>query len=226
MAARLGLGSSAGFAMACTAGIWHFRPRNNDGRPWRKILAAGMFPLSFCAQFISQDVSTLWWAACALLGGVVFPRLDEISAPLWRSPRESAMGLHGLLADKSNTIKKALDAGAGLGDAMAALLMVMPHAKIEGMESAWLPWKVCQWRFGNSVHRVDFWKQSWASYDLVYLFLRPEAMGKAKEKCMSELKSDAWVVCMDFEFEGCDSLASVEIKPGRYMRLYAVANLS
>lgn len=225
MASNLGLGSSSGFALACAAGIWYFRPGNDNASPWRKILAAGMFPLSFCAQFISQDIPPWWWAACAVLGVIVFPRLDVLSAPLWRSPRESAMGLHELLADKSSSISKALDAGAGLGDAMAALSLALPNAKVEGMESAWLPWKICRWRFGASVHRVDLWKESWASYDLVYLFLRPEAMDKAKAKCMSELRAEAWVVCMDFEFEGCESIASIEIKPDRYMRLYAVSNL-
>ena len=223
-ASRLGMGPSGGFALGCAAGIWHLRPAS--ALPWSsKALRAGLFPLSYCALAASQGIPSWAWGACAAVGALVFPRLDKASAPLWRSPSELAMGLAAAYSGEEPSPASALDAGCGLGDAVLSMRAAFPGSKVDGVESAWAPWAIARARCGEGVELGDLWEKPWGGYGLVYLFLRPEAMGRARAKCADEMEPQSVVASMDFEFEGATPWDAVEVRAGRVLRLYRVGEL-
>ena len=43
------------------------------------------------------------------------------------------------------------------------------------------------------------WGQSWANFDVVYVFQRPESMARALAKARSEMHAGAWLVSLEFE---------------------------
>lgn len=221
---KIGLPAGAGFALGCALGLWHLRPGSTAA--WSvKALRTGLFPLSYCVLWASHGAPPWIWGAMALAGAAVFPRLDKMSAPLWRSPVEVSTSLGVALAQLGAQPKKALDPGCGMGDGMAALSAAMPKAVVRGIEAAWLPWLVARWRFGEAVSRADMWGESWSGFDLVYLFLRPEAMERARKKLSMELGGDALVASLDFEFEACRCVDEREARPGRILRIYRVSDL-
>jgi hypothetical protein len=184
-----------------------------------------MFPASYCALWLASDVPGWAWGVCFGLGWLVFPRMDTGSAPLWRSPKEIGVSLGLALASEQWATKTALDAGCGLGDGVLALRTALPAARVDGVESAWIPWLMARSRCGAGIDRADMWNVSWSGYGLVYLFLRPEAMERAKNKCAMELDGGALVASLDFEFEGVGPWLALEPKEGRILRLYKVEAL-
>jgi hypothetical protein len=63
------------------------------------------------------------------------------------------------------------------------------------------------------VRQGDIWHANWSSYDLVYLFQRPESMPRAVTKARAELKPFAWLVSLEFE--------ALELKPHAVLRTVA-----
>jgi hypothetical protein len=60
------------------------------------------------------------------------------------------------------------------------------------------------------------WKDDWSTYDMVYLFQRPETMPRAVAKAVTELKPGAWLVSLEFpalELQPYTRVESVEGKP-------------
>ena len=53
-----------------------------------------------------------------------------------------------------------------------------------------------------TVRRADLWAGSWADYDLVYLFQRPESMPRALDKARAEMRRGAWLASLEFEAAG------------------------
>jgi hypothetical protein len=76
---------------------------------------------------------------------------------------------------------------------------VYPEAELHGLEWSWpLRWLCalrCPWA---QVRRGDIWKADWSTYQMVYLFQRPESMCKAVEKARAELAPGAWLVSLEF----------------------------
>lgn len=225
LATKLGLSPSAGFALASCAGLWHFRP-SQELSSWAKAMRAGMFPASYCALWASVWLPSWTWGLCFLAGLLVYPRLDASTAPLWRSPKELGLSLGMALSTMDFKPGTALDAGCGLGDGVLAMRTAIPDAQVDGMESAWLPWIIAMLRCGKGISRIDMWSASWSEYDLVYLFLRPEAMPRAKEKCARELRPEAIVACLDFPIPDSLPLLVFEPKEGRQVRLYKAGELN
>jgi hypothetical protein len=222
-AIRSGMPASAGFALGCALGLGHLRPGSAS---WTvKALRSGLFPISYCALWMSLSAPSWIWGAMAIGGAMVFPKLDRMSAPLWRSPAEVSTALGVALAHLEIDPTKVLDPGCGLGDGLTALRSALPRAEIEGIEAAWLPWLIARWRFGDTVERGDMWDKSWARYDMVYLFLRPEAMERARSKIFLEMYPDSIVASLDFEFDGVDCVDEREVKSGRILRLYKAKSL-
>jgi trans-aconitate methyltransferase len=101
-----------------------------------------------------------------------------------------------------------LDAGCGMGDALIELQAAYPHAHIHGIEWSWL-WRAvaalrCPWA---KVARGDMWAQSWADFDLVYLFQRPESMPRAIAKAQAEMRPGCWLVSLEFEGRDAQGVA-------------------
>ena len=221
---KSGIGPSAAFAFACSLGLFYFRPQE-DSLWSSKVFKAGVFPISYCVLWLTFGLPSWIWGLMAAMGMLFFPRLDKESAPLWRSPNEITQGLGVLWLDERKEVNSILDAGCGIGDAILSLRQVFPKAKIIGFEAGWLPWVIARIRCGAGVMNKDMWKESWRDYDLVYLFLRPEAMNKAKEKAIQEMEKDALIASLEFEFIDINPERVIEIQPKRFLRLYKVQSL-
>ncbi|KAA9152087.1 class I SAM-dependent methyltransferase, partial [Delftia sp. BR1] len=80
-----------------------------------------------------------------------------------------------------------------------------PQARLNGMEWSWpLRWLCalrCPWA---RVRRADIWLADWSGYQMVYLFQRPESMGRAAVKAATELPEGAWLVSLDFALPGVE----------------------
>jgi hypothetical protein len=144
----------------------------------------------------------LWLAALGLLT-LVYPLNAWRDAPLFPTPADALQGL----AEAAPLPEGAavLDAGCGLGDGLRALRSQYPQARLNGMEWSWpLRWLCalrCPWA---RVRRADIWLADWSGYRMVYLFQRPESMGRAAVKAATELPEGAWLVSLDFALPGVE----------------------
>lgn len=170
---------------------------------WRRGIAAAGFPLS--ALVLGAAGATPPWVWLLLLLPVltVYPLRAWRDAPLFPTPREALLGLDAVVGAP----KRVLDAGCGAGDGLLALHRLWPQAQCSGVE--WSPllalatrWRCRAARVQAQVQRGDMWAASWAGYDLVYLFQRPESMARAFSKASAELAPGAWLVSLEFAVPG------------------------
>jgi trans-aconitate methyltransferase len=114
-----------------------------------------------------------------------------------------------------------LDAGCGLGHGLRALRAAYPQARLSGTEWSWplrvLTGLLCPWA---KVRQGDMWKDDWSTYDMVYLFQRPETMPRAIAKAVTELKPGAWLVSLEFSALELQPYARVESVEGKPVWIY------
>lgn len=172
---------------------------------WRRLAVAAGFPLSCLMLWGPGGLAAispwLWLAALGLLA-LVYPLNAWRDAPLFPTPADALQGL----ADAAPLPDGAavLDAGCGLGDGLrAARAVPAGAAQRHGVElaaalalRAALPWA--------RVRRADIWLADWSGYQMVYLFQRPESMGRAAVKAATELPEGAWLVSLDFALPGVE----------------------
>ena len=70
------------------------------------------------------------------------------------------------------------------------------------------------------VLRGDMWAMSWARFDLVYLFQRPESMRRAWDKACSELAAGTWLVSLEFEVPDVEPAGRLTCPDGRFLWIY------
>ena len=75
----------------------------------------------------------------------------------------------------------------------------------------------CPWA---RVRQGDIWKADWSSYDMVYLFQRPESMERAAQKAAREMRSGAWMASLEFEARTLQSVAQIRTPGGKMLWLY------
>lgn len=199
---------------------------------WRRVFVAGGFPLSVLAQSFQGGglaglpgqgqgggmPSWLWLAPLALLL-LAYPRRAWRDAPVFPTPRGAlgALPAHIHLADGA----RVLDAGCGMGDGLIALHAVWPQARLEGVEwSALWRW-VSAWRCPWArVRRGDMWADDWSTFDLVYLFQRPETMPRAMAKAAQEMRPGSWLVSLEFEAPDWPPHTRIDLAGGRPVWVY------
>jgi SAM-dependent methyltransferase len=175
----------------------------------RRLLAAAGFPLLALGLTVSWP-PWLWLLLLAPLLAAYPPRAWR-DAPFFPTPLDALAGL----AEQTGTPRRVLDAGCGLGHGLAALRRVWPQAELHGVEwSPLLAWLAALRCPAARVERGDMWGASWAGYDLVYLFQRPESMARAWAKAERELGAQAWLVSLEFAVPGRTPCASLQ-GPGR-----------
>lgn len=174
------------------------------GSTWRRVFVAGGFPLSVLALGQGAGLPAWLWLAPLGLLLLAYPVHAWRDAPVFPTPAGALADLpvHAPLPalgadDQAPAI---LDAGCGMGDALIGLHEAFPQARIHGIEWSWL-WRVvaavrCPWA---RVRQGDMWAQSWAPFDLVYLFQRPETMPRAIDKARREMRPGTWLVSLEFE---------------------------
>jgi SAM-dependent methyltransferase len=189
---------------------------------WRRVLIAGGFPLSLALSLPSLGLAALpaWaWLVPLLLLLAVYPLNAWRDAPLFPTPAHALDSLlqHAPLPDGA----RVLDAGCGLGHGLKALRRAYPQARLFGLEWSWPLRALCALRCPwAQVRRADIWAADWSSYDMVYLFQRPESMPRAVAKALAELRTGAWLVSLEFEAQGVKPTASCSEPGGKMVWLY------
>ena len=64
------------------------------------------------------------------------------------------------------------------------------------------------------------WAASWAGYDLVYLFQRPESMPRALDKAAAQMQPGCYLVSLEFEARDWRASAVIQLPDGRPVWVY------
>lgn len=165
-------------------------------RRMRRLMVAAGYPLSFAALGAGSVPAWAWLIPLALLA-LVYPMRAWHDAPLFPTPRSALQALAAAVPLPDGAL--VLDAGCGLGDGLIALRQAYPQARLRGTEWSW-PLRLacalrCPWA---RIRQGDIWHDDWSVCDMVYLFQRPESMGRAASKAVVEMRPGAWLVSLEF----------------------------
>jgi len=208
----------AGWALLAGAAVAAALALACDGRR-RRLIAAGGFPLSALALAASAGEVAAWaWLLALLPLALVYPLRAWRDAPFFPTPAQALTGLADIVQPAPARV---LDAGCGLGHGLAALQRLWPRAELQGHEwSLPLAWLAARRVPGADVQRADMWARSWAGFDLVYLFQRPESMPRAWAKAQAEMAEGAWLVSLEFAVPGVPPVAQLPGSGGRPVFVY------
>lgn len=183
---------------------------------WRRVILVAGFPLSVIVSGGLAGALPAWaWLLPLALLLAVYPMQAWRDAPVFPTPARALQGLAALAPLPPGA--RMADMGCGLGAGLRALHAEYPTARIVGLEWSWPLALACRLRCRFAgVQRGDIWAADWSRFDLVYLFQRPESMGRAMDKASRELRPGAWLVSLEFEAAGWapqEQLRNVEGKP-------------
>lgn len=219
-AGLVSLGLSTGVAFGCAVATGTGLALVSRS-PWRRLMVAGGFPLSFALSGLASGAAAFWWLLPLVLLALAYPARAWSDAPLFPTSATALEGLDGLIALPPGA--RVLDAGCGLGHGLQALRRVWPHARLEGIEWSrpwrWLAALRCPWA---TLRQGDMWAQSWSGHDLVYLFQRPESMARAVEKAQREMRPGTWLVSLEFEARALRPHARLQRPGQRPVWIYAI----
>jgi hypothetical protein len=171
----------------------------------RRAIAALGFPLSALVLGVGQALPPWLWLAALLPLLLAYPLRAWRDAPFFPTPAQALRGLDQVVPLAPGA--RVLDAGCGLGHGLVALGRVWPAACLHGVEwSRPLAWWASRRCPGAVIRRGDMWAASWAGYDLVYLFQRPESMPRALDKARRELPG-GWLASLEFVLPGLAPVA-------------------
>lgn len=217
---RLGLGLTAAFALATVLAA-ALAVRGSTW--WRRIFVAAGFPVSLALSLgvTSTLPAWLWLLPLAALL-LIYPVHSWGDAPVFPTPRGALSGLAASTGLGQHA--RLLDAGCGLGAGLVELRREWPQGQMQGWEWSWPVRWLCAWRCGQfaSISRTDIWATSWAGFDLVYLFQRPESMDRALRKAEQDMRPGSWLASLEFEASGWVPHARLETVAGKPVWLYRV----
>ena len=187
---------------------------------WRRLIIAAGFPLSFLVLSASQLPAWGWLLPLGLLL-LIYPLNAWRDAPVFPTPFNALKGLAEIVQLPVQAL--VLDAGCGMGDGLRALRSALPQARLHGLEWSW-PLAIacalrCPWA---RVRRGDIWLADWSGYQLVYLFQRPESMGRAAVKAATEMQPGSWLVSLDFQLPGVEATACLQGNSRHKAWIYAI----
>ena len=188
---------------------------------WRRVFIAAGFPLSLAASGLAGALPAWAWLLPLVLLALVYPLHAWRDAPLFPTPTGALDGLAALAPLPDGA--RVLDAGCGTGAGLRELRRVYPGAALSGLEWSWPLTLLCAWRCRfAAVARGDIWAADWSAHDMVYLFQRPESMGRAVEKALRELRPGAWLASLEFDAPGTAPTRVLPCADGRRVWLYQV----
>lgn len=203
----LGMASALGIAASLAGDTW-----------WRRLMIGLGFPLSL---LLTQAATLPGWAwllpLLALL--LIYPLNAWRDAPLFPTPKNVLNELQALVPLAPGAL--ILDAGCGLGAGLNALRSAYPAARLTGIEWSWPLRALCALRCPWAlVRQGDIWRADWSTYDMVYLFQRPESMPRAVAKARAELKQGAYLVSLEFEAQAVQPQAVLRTVPDKPVWVY------
>ena len=171
---------------------------------WRTVIVAAGWPLSLL--LLQPALVVPGWLWLGLLAALLtaYPLRAWRDAPWYPTPPGALAGLHQFTGrtGPGGRPLQVLDAGCGLGAGLRALHQALPQARLAGVEWSWPLWLLCRWRCRFAqVRRGDLWAGSWAEFDVVYLFQRPESMAPALAKAAREMHPGSWLISLAFDPE-------------------------
>jgi hypothetical protein len=206
----VGIATSLGVVLSLLGDTW-----------WRRTWIGAGFPLSLMLSTSVMGLPSLpawtWLVPLAVLL-LIYPVKAWRDAPLFPTPARALDDLpkHAPLPADA----RILDAGCGTGAGLQALHSAYPHAQLYGLEYAWPLRLLCSLRCPWArVRQGNIWTADWSGYAMVYLFQRPESMGRAVAKG-SELPAGAWMVSLEFEATELIAKASYRAPGGKMVWLY------
>jgi SAM-dependent methyltransferase len=212
---RAGLSALAALAWACAVGV--VLSLLGDSW-WRRAMLGLGFPLSLALSGAANLPAWAWLLPLALLL-LIYPLNAWRDAPLFPTPAHALRDL--AVQAPLPPAARVLDAGCGLGDGLKALREAYPAAQLNGLEFSWPLVALCALRCPWArVRQGDIWRADWQSYELVYLFQRPESMPRAVAKAQAELKPGCWLVSLEFEATALHAHAVLQAPDGRPVWAY------
>jgi hypothetical protein len=185
----------------------------------RKVVVAIGFPLSLLASGMAAALPSWAWLLPLALLLLLYPGRAWRDAPLFPTPAGALDVLTRALPLPPGA--RVLDAGCGLGHGLRALRSAYPSARLDGVEWSWPLALIARAACPQAkVRRADLWAGSWADYDLVYLFQRPESMPRALDKARLEMRRGAWLASLEFEAAGWRPQRQLRCPDGRALWLY------
>ena len=187
----------------------------------RRALVVLGFPLSMLASSSSFAMPSIGWLLLLGLIVLIYPRKAWRDAPLFPTPKRALREMQQHITLPAGA--RILDAGSGMGDGLLALRDAFPRAELHGVEMSW-PLRVLsamRCSFAR-IRQGDIWLVDWRSFDMVYLFQRPESMPRAVEKAETELRRGAWLVSLEFEAIELIPSAILTCRDGRPVWMYQV----
>ena len=157
------------------------------------------------------------WLALMLPLLLAYPLRAWRDAPFFPTPPDALLGLAQTLPPP----QRVLDVGCGLGHGLLALHRLWPQARLQGIE--WSPLLVlaarlrCPW---STVRQGDMWAADWSTHDLVYVFQRPESMGRVWAKACAEMDPGSWLVSLEFAVDGVAPWACLHGEGRRALWIY------
>jgi len=211
----LGLAQGTALAMAVLAGVLVSLA---GATVWRRLIMAAGFPVSLVASGAAVVPGGIWLLLLGLLL-LLYPFKAWRDAPLFPTPAGALDGLPSHVSLPGDAL--VLDAGCGLGDGLRALRAAYPLAVLHGLEWSWPLRAICAMRCPWArVRQGDIWRATWRPFAMVYLFQRPESMGRAATKAAAEMVDGAWLVSLEFPITGQAADVRLPLADGRTLWAY------
>ncbi len=188
--------------------------------PWWWPLQAAFVPAAVALAILDVPAERflLGFALLALVYGSTY----RTQVPLYLSRRHVWEAVGQRLSD--TTPQRFIDLGCGLGGLVAYLARCHPRHRIEGIESAFLPWLVSVLRLARTPGAVcrfgDFWRLDLGDYDVVFAYLSPVPMPALWEKVRREMKPGTLFISYRFPVPGVAAHEVVELGDFARTRLY------
>ncbi len=203
-------------AMAAAAG-WRFGLGG-----WWAVVQLG-FPFAVVGG-MKLGLPAYLWLVMFGLTLAVFWNSFRGGVPLYLSNKTTRSALAGLLPDKPAL--RFVDLGGGLGGTALYLAARRPDCEFVSVESAPAPYavswlrKIITGRHNATMVYGDIWKQSLASFDVVYAFLSPRPMPDLYDKVMAEMRQGSLFISNSFDVPGQAADNIIELDDRRRTRLH------
>jgi len=205
--APLALAFAAGLVAAGTGALFGLPP-------WWRVIHL-LLPLLAWGALVT-DPHPAWYLTGFVLSFLVFGAAPGGAVPLYLSSVREIEALSALVAVDAPV--RVLDAGCGTGTVLVGLRKRRPRARLEGIESAVLPWLAARARAAArgdcGVRWGSLWRGDFAGYDLVYAFLSPASMTRLWEKAKREMRPGSLLVSNRFPVPGVAPTRLIRTGPG------------
>jgi len=183
---------------------------------WWRWINLALPPAVYGALALALDPAAYLAAFVAML--LVFGFTARSSVPLYLSGRPEIRELAALLPERPGA--SLFDAGCGIGSVLAGVRALRPDARVQGVESALLPWLVARQRARGCVGWGDFWRADFGRHDVVYAFLSPVAMPALWRKARAEMRSGSLLVSNRFIVPGVPPARTIATGMGRALYVW------